>query len=462
MVQRVVSGVVLRETDPAQSPLRRMNGSVFGSIMIAIIALAVTGVIGVIFPGGNTSWQEGGRVIIESESGAQFVWLADENGDFFLHPVTNFASAALLVGTVATVDVSRNSLLGAPRGSRLGIIDAPDSLPDPGRILGSPWTLCSLPAETVSGEEVPNTALVVGRARSRGAVVGEAAVLVRDTEQGSLHLVWNGHQYPIPVEDPVLEGLTLRQEPQIRVGTAWLSALPAGEPIRAVTVAGRGGASTAFGGAVIGEIRYVASAESRQNYLVAANGIVEITEVQAQIQLADPLIRDSVYGGQPPEARPLTAAEANDADRVALPAARPSDPPARQPAMAVVSSERSTICGSFTDAGALPEIAVEAAVEGAEVAPATPSRTQDGTVLANRVLVEPGWGTVVDSRTSSRSEQGALYLVTDEGRRYALPTRDEMDTLGYSGVAVVPMPASLVARIPSGEALDPDAARSAS
>jgi Type VII secretion system ESX-1, transport TM domain B len=79
-------------------------------------------------------------------------------------------------------------------------------------------------------------------------------------------------------------------------------------------------------------------------------------------------------------------------------------------------------------------------------------------VLANRVQVEPGWGAVVESMTSPTATSGAVFLVTDEGRRYAVPD-DARKSLGYDGVTAIPMPASLVERIPAGDALDPQAAQ---
>lgn len=461
MVQRVISGIVLRETDPLQTPLRKMSGSGFASIMIAVVALAGAGLIGIFFPSGNTSWQDSGAVIIEAETGATFVWLADAQGHHLLYPTANFASAALLVSTTQVVQVSHASLLGAPRGPQLGIDDAPDSLPNPELMLGSPWTLCSLPAKTISGERVPETALVVGRDITQGSLTGEAAVLVRDIELDTLHFVWNGHQYPIPpdAKDAVLEGLTLRLEPQIEVGTAWLNGLPTGKDLRPIVVPGRGEPSTAFAGGIVGEIRFVEAAGNRQYYQVAADGIVEITQVQALILLADPAIKASVYGGAPPAERELSAAEANQAQRLELPDPTPTDPPAVPPQMATIASEEPTICASFAADQATPEIAVEAAVEGAEDATATQQRTQDGTVLADRVLVEPGHGAIVQERASATSDVGTVYLVTDEGRRYALPSPEIQALLGYGAVVPIALPASLIARVPSGAALDPRVAR---
>lgn len=459
MVQRVISGVVLRETDPIQTPLRKMIGSGFASVMIAVVALAGTGLIGIFFGGTNTQWQDGGAIIVEEESGARFVWLPDEDGRELLYPTANFASAALLVGGTEIVGVSHASLLEVPRGPRLGIADAPDSLPVPELMLGAPWTLCSLPTQTISGERIPNTALVVGSNITEGDQTGDAAVLVKDIERGTLHMVWNGHQYPIPNPEPVLEGLTLRTVPQVEVGTAWLNALPSGLDLVPVPVAERGAPSTAFPGAISGEVRYVESADDKQYYQVAAQQIVEITEVQALILLADPLIRNTAYAGRTPEALLLSAAEANLAQRVELTEAAPTDPPADQPARAEITEQEPTICASFEADQATPQIAVDAAVQGAEKANTTQRVTEAGTVLADRVLVEPGYGTIVEGMASSTAEAGTRYLVTDEGRSYPLPSEEVQKRLGYGDFQPIALPASLIARVPSGAALDPLAAR---
>lgn len=460
-VRRVISSLVLHETDPAQPPLRRMSGATFGSVMVAVLVLAVAGVIGILKPSNVTTWRNGGTVIVVKETGARYVWMADQKtGKHYLYPVTNFASAALLAGSTQTTTVSQKDLLGVPRGPELGLHDGPDTLPPTDRMLGPPWTLCSLPAETISGELVPNTALVVGRPRTTGTPIEQSAILLRDIERNKLYLVWHGHAFPIPSQAPVLEGLTMRGQPQIQVGTAWLSALPAGKPLATPSVAGRGRHTDLIpGGATVGEVRSVRSAGGVLYYLVRQHDILAITPVQAQITLADPTVRQVVYGGRTPHARPLAPAVANSVPRHNLPAPDPTDPPATKPSMAGVNSDQSTVCASFANAGLVPDVAVQAAVEGAELAPATEQRTQNGTVLANRVRVEPGWGAVVESMSSPTASSGSLFLVTDEGRRYAFADDNALTALGYQNVTPVKMPAALVARIPAGDALDPQAAQ---
>ena len=137
-VQRVVSAVVMRDTDPAQSPFRRVAAATLVGALAAALGLAGAAVVGVLAGGGDGNWRDTGAVIVERESGARFVYR-----DGRLHPVLNYASALLAVGSpqgAHTVVVSRSALAGAARGVPLGIAGAPDSLP---KLTSAPWTVCS-------------------------------------------------------------------------------------------------------------------------------------------------------------------------------------------------------------------------------------------------------------------------------------------------------------------------------
>lgn len=458
MMQRVVSGVVLRESDPPQSPLRRMGGAAFAGIMITVLSLVAAGVIGLISPGGNKSWRDGQAVIVDSTSGAQYVYLKDDAGDFQLHPVPNLASGALLVGSAETIDVSAKSLDGEPRAAAIGIPNAPEALPAPARLSSDPWTLCSLPAETKSGEEAPNTSLSIGRTYTEGQPLDETAILVRDTEADALYLITNGRRYAIPQEDPVLDGLGIRSQPQLRVGTAWVSAIPAGEDLAPIAVSGAGTPSTAVPGARVGQVRAVTTNGSTAYYLVLAGQLMPLTEVQALVTVADPTL-SAAYPGGSAEIIELSAAEAAGAPKSDPAPTSPTDLPANQPEAMKVASDRSTVCATFEDTKATPSIAVEARVEGAEVAPATASRTEGGVVLANRIQVDGGSGVLVKPMVSPTATDAMHYLVTDQGIRFAITDATAKESLGYRQVSAVEMPASLIARIPEGPALNADAAR---
>ncbi|MCO7222089.1 type VII secretion protein EccB [Klenkia sp. PcliD-1-E] len=461
LVKRVVSGVVLRETDPAQSPLRRMGGAVFGSVMVAVLALAVAGVVGVVSPGGNDRWKDQPAVVVMEETGARFVWLPDQAGVFHLHPVGNFVSAALLAGTSDVVEVSRASLAGAPRGQALGIDGAPDAVPAADQLVGAPWTLCAVPVELASGEQVTRTALVVGGTADGGRGAGDAGFLARDVDRGTLHYVRDGVQYPVPDEGAVLQGLTLGDEVQVQVGTAWLSGLPEGAPLAPQPVADRGQPSTALPGAVAGQVVVVQSESGGQLYYqVATDRLVGISRVQADLLLADPTLAALAYGGAPPTALPVSPAQTNGATLVPLPEPGPLDPPDEQPPTLPVSSATETVCAAFDGVGQRPEVSLGAEVDASGAA-LSEQRTADGTVLADAVVVPAGGGALVRAQESDSAADGPLFLVTDQGRAYRVPDEAVAGVLGYAGVDPVALPAALVARVPAGPPLSPDLARGA-
>jgi type VII secretion protein EccB len=454
LVQRVVSALVLRETDPAQAPFRRALGTAFAGVMVAGLALAAVGIYGVIKPGGKKTWKDGAAVIVEKETGTRYVYRAGK-----LYPVVNYASALLILGAHAeTVSVSSNSLVGTPRGPRLGIPDAPDALPDKSRLLGTPWSLCSQPQRDSTGRLVTTTVLVVGREPSRGRRLDDRAVLVKDDKSDALFLVWRNHRYEITDTDTVLGALSLGQAPRVSVGGAWLNALPAGEALSPLEVSDRGEESTALAGARVGQVFVVRNQGGEEEfYLVRDDKLEPITEVQADLLLTAEATREA-YPGESPDAKELTTADARSAPKADPPATGPEQPPARRPQLADVTDGSTAVCASFDGPKAAAEILIDATADGAVEAIATGQQTTAGTALADRIKVEPGWGAVVEAMQSPDATSGTFYVVTDLGRRYALASPDILELLGYPPDKVTRLPASLVARIPEGPSLDPAAA----
>jgi hypothetical protein len=46
-LQRVVGALAMRDPDPVSSPMRRIGGALFASVMVATLAVAAVGVYGV-------------------------------------------------------------------------------------------------------------------------------------------------------------------------------------------------------------------------------------------------------------------------------------------------------------------------------------------------------------------------------------------------------------------------------
>jgi type VII secretion protein EccB len=456
MVQRVVAALVMRETDPAQSPFRRAAAATLASVLVAAIALAGIGVYGLIVGGGSTSWRNTDAVIVEKETGALFVY-RDEK----LHPVLNYASALLIVGSAAPkrVLVSGKSIGGVARGTPLGISDAPDSLPDAKRLVGPPWTLCSAPAD--DGDEEARSVLLVGAgaggdAATGGESIGDEAVLARHPDD-SVHVIWHGRRHRVLNPSLVLVALGWTGQRPVPTAPALLNAVPAGRDLAPVNIAGRGEDSEAVPGTKVGEVFEVSSLGGAKQYAVGLRGgLAEVTEVQAALILNDRRTFEQLGQEQPTA---LNSAEYSSRRKAGSLVPRGDDDalPATPPQ--VVTPEGGTVCAVVQGDSGISDVRVSTRVPDASGGARTGARTEGGTVLADLVVVQPGRGAVVESAPAPGADGGALSVVTDLGVRYAVPGRDVLGMLGYGGVRPVRMPASLVSLLPSGKALNPDAAR---
>jgi ESX secretion system ATPase EccB len=451
----------MRQTDPAEWPNRRLGGAGFASAMVAIIALAAVGVYGMLVHGGKTSWQDGRTVIVVSETGASYVYI-----DGNLHPTLNFASAALLVGTTQVTKVSKASIAGVSRGVELGIEDAPTTLPTQQDLVTPPWSLCTQRVQDSTGTMVSRTRLVVSRGPRQGTAPGDAALLVTDSSAataagggaaagdlggGASYLIWHDLRYQLTDFNVARVALRLDQEVNIPVGGAWLKALPAGQPIGPITVADSGHPSHAANDLTIGQVVKVdgVGQAGAQFYLAEAERLVPISELQALLQQATGA---SVVTLQPSAvvAAPKAAAPQSDATM----------PPSAVPRIVRPADVNTVLCAAYQNGSFNPRVLVDSAIPAGGGLP-TAGTSTSGIPLADRVWVPPGKAAIVQALPSPEATSGPLSLVTDEGRRYAIPSSDLLRSLGFTGQRVSKLPASLLVRIPEGPALDPDQARAA-
>ncbi len=457
-VQRLVSALVMRDPYAEASPFRRVAGSAFGGIMITLLVISGFGIYGLFRPGGNQSWQHENTVVVEEESGAVYVYR-----QHLLYPAVNLTSALLIAGgtgsdTVATV--SRGSLAHTPRGNTLGIPNAPASLPDASDVVGAPWTLCSQLHRNAAGYQENRTVLVVGRKPAGGrTLVGDSGLLVKDAKSGVPYLIWHQHRYAIDKPDTVLPALGWKLKNKLTVGPAWLTALPAGGNIGPIPVGSRGRTSTAVRDALIGEVYQVHAAGSTQYYVAEADALAPITALQAAILLGDP-DTNSAYRNADPTAVDLAPSVANAAHQdQSLLAGGATAPPRSPPHHLVDPGTDAAVCAAYRAAKGPPQVLYDATVPVPDNGSNTRRRTEDGTALADRVVVPPGHLAIVEAVAGPRAHDGGLNLVTDLGYRYPVPSRDVLSALGYPKAEVLTLPGSLVARIPAGPALDPAAAR---
>jgi type VII secretion protein EccB len=447
-LQRAVGALAMRDPDPVTSPLRRIGGALFASMMIAVIAVAAVGVYGLLRPGTGSGWREGRATIIEKETGARYVYV-----DGVLYPVLNHTSAILLLGSTETVQVARAQLVGVPRGTPVGIPGVPDPLPGREQLVTDPWTLCSRPVGDDGGapaEAGTESTLRVGWVPP-AAPLAQGGVLAVDPT-GDMHLLWNGRRFALVDQSLVLTAFAWAASSATPVSTALINSIPAG-PALAPPSTPRSDEPSAVPGLGVGEVFVVTNADGSRLYGVAlADGVSDVTAVQANL-----LVVGNANGGDP-------ARELSSADYAAAPNLRSlipdgdDAPPAKTPPQVQVA-ERGGVCATFVSDGALPTVTVADSLPpvNGEVRSAAPA--DDVGVHADWIAVPPGRGVVVQSVASPGGQGGSLAVVTDLGQRFAVPSVEVLGSLGYGGVTPLRLPASLVALIPPGRALDPEAAR---
>jgi type VII secretion protein EccB len=443
--QRVVSALVTRESDPEQPPFRRPTTAAIGSVAV----------YGFVVPGGNRGWQSGDSVVVEKETGTRYVYLAGR-----LHPAANYASALLALGRYGeSRQVSRKSLIGVPRGPRIGIPDAPDALPHRKQVLGGRWTLCSQPGTDRSGAAVPESVLMVGGSPTAGEPLDDRALMVEVAGTGRRHLVLRGYRHEIGERDAEPVGVALGAGAPIKVGAAVLEVLPAGRPIIPIAVPDAGKPSRAVPGRtdiVTGQVLVAGTSEGARHYLAELDRLRPISPLQADIQLAAPGAAVA-YGTGHPAGVPLSLREAATANQAAdLPDAA-GDPP-RLPPRFAPGDATTTMCAAFDTGRPMPTLMMNPSMPAADAMTGTPGRTVGGNRLADRMLVPPGRIAIVESMAGPDAPAGTVLLVTDMGIAHPLGDPRLLDVLGYAGVRPVRMPAGLVARIPMGSGLSHEAA----
>jgi type VII secretion protein EccB len=446
-LQRAVGALAMRDPDPVSSPMRRIGGALFASVMIAVLAVAAVGVYGVLRPGTGNAWRDGRAMIIEKETGARYVYR-----DNVLYPVLNYTSAVLILGTSEAVTVSRSELVGVPRGTPMGIPGAPDPLPGPEQLVRDPWTLCSRPAPAPAGGSARGveSVLRVGGAPAGEKLAASGGVLAADA-MGNLHLLWNSRRFALKEPGLVLDAFLWQRSSATPVSTALLNAVPSGPDLPQVR-ATRSDRTSAVSGFKVGEVFFVADPSGNKLYGIALeNGVAGVTAVQAAILVADRAnstghIKELSQGAYAAATKQTSLIPQGD-----------NAPPADVPTQ-FTPGEQGGVCTTFTSGNPVPDIAVAVSVPSAtgEVrAQRTPS---DLTQPVDYVAVPPGQGVVVESLASPGSPAGSLAVISDLGLRFAVPSVDVLVKLGYQNVAPQRFPASLVALVPSGRALDPDAA----
>jgi type VII secretion protein EccB len=447
VVGRLVAALTHGKPDLLEPPNRRLsNGTIFG-LLLAALLVAIFGIYGLFVPGGNTSWQQVGSIIVEKETGARYLYL-----DGHLRPVLNYTSALLAVGTAGApvVSVSQSSLRGVPVGAPIGIPNAPDSIPPGANLDTGPWTVCMTPAAT------PQVTLLLGGAS--GAALADGDGMLVSTSDGTEYLLAQGRRYRLVGSAAAALGYS--GTPPMSVSDDWLNPIPAGSDLTVPDFTGVGAPGPIIAGrqSLVGAVYEVRNSvtDTDQFYVVRSGGLSPLSHTTAALLLGSTATQTAYPNGN------VTPIQVGSNVLTGVSVASGSDLTTndypRQPPTLVDTSGDALPCVRFTpgqSGGAstfvqLPSAATRAGSTpvGSHLAGATVDQVEitEGTAVLARDLPTPG------------AAPGTEYLVTETGEKYPLSNTAVAGILGYQQSSAVDIPNQLLALLPTGPLLSTSAA----
>ena len=449
VVGRLTSALVHGEPDAPESPMRRTALGTFGGVMLGTLAVAAFLIWGLISPASNAAVFKSGELVVVKQTGSRYIYARGE-----LHPVLNWSSAMLLLkGNAAITPVPAAALAKVPEGGPLGIPGAPDALPAATAVNTRSWLVCS---QASHGR--PVVSLAIGERAAVSQVPPGYAVIVRSSD-GTQYLIYGEHR--MRLDAPWIAGaLGQGRAPVINVSAAWLNAVPAGADLKPLPVADRGAPGPVLGGRStrVGQVLADSNIGSAsQFYLVVAGGVTPISATQAAVLITDPATI-AAYRGATATPEPVSPAAISTAHVVdeALPdagGAPPSPPTGYQAIGPQVPCMQYAASG-----GSQPLLVFGAPLRGAPAAVGLTNVTVSPQ-SAGLIEVAPGGGALVSPQAAPGVGAISLFLVTDEGAKFPLPSATAATALGYQARRAARMPAGLLGLLPTGPALDLPALR---
>ncbi|WP_434444130.1 type VII secretion protein EccB [Lentzea sp. E54] len=427
LVDRLVSAVLRADPDSAERPLRRTSVGLLSGVVVGCVVIAIVLVVTLLSGRGSTKWREPGTLVVDEDTGNRYLFI-----DNRLRPVLNFASARLLLGSgMKVAKVRTRDLGGTSQGTAIGIPGAPDSMPS--RSAPQAWTVCA-------GTQQDRTVLTLTVGEVPGwSAAGPQAVLVR--AGGDLHMVWRDRRFRVTATWAP-RALGLDPDTAREVDPAWLNALSAGPDLGALKLE-RGGQGPVVGGmpTTAGQLVTVPDAVGDTAYVVAPAGLVPVTPTVAALAAADPAAKSTPQ---------LEITPAQLAEQPVLPAPEwqarlPPAPPSP------MNTTEQAPCVRWADDRATLVTAPLPSGPGRGADP--PGITRDDRV-ADRVEIAPGAGVLARTRPAPGVPGAGLYLITETGAKFPVASSDAATALGLPVESAQPVPADLLALLPTGPVLD--------
>lgn len=428
-----------REVEPA-----RPGRTIVGGLALAVLLVAGAAVAGVLSGRDPADWRKAG-LLVSKEKGGLYVIL-EENERPTLHSILNITSAQLILGAdVRPTILSEDTIAGQRLGQDLGILGAPQQVPDPSRLVDSGWTACTgdrlglaVGVGTGDTEPVRDAAFVV-RSRGRHYVIAEGRPATGEPVRAHRYALPEG-----PTRDVVLGALDLPVGDQAaEVPEEWVRLFPDGGALDFATfrLEGYGGPAPGRGGkglpadARVGEVIEVGG----QRFLLTADGPAELDPFAAAVYQA--VERPAGVDATP---RPLDAMPRVEA---AAPPFADAHWPDRL--LGDVVGEHCAVLES-----AAGEVPVVRLASGSRDAASAEGLEPD----ERRVGIEPGHGAHVVAGDWDDTTSSSAYLLDAKGLAYPLVGAETAEHLGYGDHDPPLVPDSWVELFDAGVVLSREAA----
>lgn len=287
-LNRVDEAISRQDVRGVGSPLTRLRGSMLLGVAAGVVVLLAAFVVSLLSPKPDA----GLSAIVTTRSGGMFVQF---NGR--MHPVTNLASARLIVGKPEDAKIATdNALRSMPTGPLMGIPNAPNLL-TPRAEEKAVWTVCdwrdtAVPLSLLKTGDI-TTAVIAGDDLLEGGtnLGSDRAVLVKPASDPSkLWLLYRDTRAEVGRDDYAAQaalGLTPSLiESAVSVSPALLGAISPSPVLTAPKLTGQGQPSPKVTGSAIGDVLTVATASgSRAFYLVGNGGVQQVSPVLAQMMI---------------------------------------------------------------------------------------------------------------------------------------------------------------------------------
>ncbi|MBP2476179.1 type VII secretion protein EccB [Crossiella equi] len=467
------SALVRKDAVMLHEPTRtQARATVVGAILAAVCVLGFM-IYGFLSPAGAPP--KDGGIVISKQSGAVYVMLTNPK---MLVATPNMASARLLLMAMGgqvqqdgPTTVDESSLTGVSRGAFTGIPGAPELLPTQDQRVSPDWGVCdSLTLDQSDNQPELNPDVLTtafGGVTDLGRKLNPNEGLLLKDATGNVHLVYAnpgsqglaGHGFVRAKLDmknqAVLDALRIGDTVPRKVSTSLLNAIQEVKPIKAPDVTGKGETPRySMGGNKIGSVVRYENADSGYSYfLLLSDGVQEIPSAVAA------LMRQSNSSSTDwPAVQPSLVTQAgksqNPVDIKDFPTAIPKIVPV---------ATATTTCLSWTlkDNKQITSIGVATATPtpNKDLKPVQLAQADGNGEAVDQFFMPPGKAAVVRSSTGDNNLNGPIYLVSDRGVKFSVPSVEVAKGLGL-GEQFPLAPETILTTLPSGPALDPkDAAR---